>query len=291
MYLLPTGYLRSLPVLLLLVVKHEIIFQKIMNNHNNHLPDYREIIKYERKIVELLNHNVHQYRYVGEEGKEYEVIQSVFNEINHLPGLSNKHIRWYAIIINLRMSFQNRLMAAKSRGWVPGFPLSEFPGDFLHSLLDSTGADGDKIMTRVEKGKANDPYSMLILPPYMGLIDSYVNQIARLGMLVCTKEQINTDYLLYKLEKINSLLAELLEEMDSQKQEETREEVFILTIKNAADNAIKLGKPLLNQREKSAAPVNREVYQRLIIQRIRGIDKKRLVKYNNMEAFWNGFIP
>jgi hypothetical protein len=70
-----------------------------MNNHDNHPPAYREIIKYEGKIVELFNHNVHKYKYVGEEGKEYEVIQSVFNEINHLPGLSNKHIRSYAIII------------------------------------------------------------------------------------------------------------------------------------------------------------------------------------------------
>ena len=84
-----------------------------MNNHDNHLPDYREIMKYEGKIVLLFNHNVHKYKYVGEEGKEYEVIQSIFNEINHLPGLSNKHIRWYAIIINLRTSFQNRRTAAK----------------------------------------------------------------------------------------------------------------------------------------------------------------------------------
>lgn len=260
-----------------------------MNNHENHLPDYREIIKYEGKIVELLNHNVHKYKYVGEEGKEYEVIQSVFNEINHLPGLSNKHIRWYAIIINLRMSFQNRYMAAKGKEGFPGFPFSEFPGDIHHLLLDSTGTDGSKIITRVEKGKANDP--LVILPSYLGLIDLYVNEIARLGMLVCTKEEINIGYLEYKLEKIDSLLAELLEEMDSQKQEETREEVFILTIKNAANNAIKLGKPLLNHGGKNFAGVNWDLYQRLIINRIQRIDEKRLAAYNNMEAFWNGFIP
>jgi hypothetical protein len=262
-----------------------------MNNHENHLPDYREIIKYEGKIMELLNHNIHKYKYVGEEGKEYEVIQSVFNEINHLSQLSNKHIRWYAIIINLGMSFQNQRMAAKREAGVRGFPLPEFPGDFRHSLLDTTGTDGSKIMTQVEKGKAKGPHPMLMVPAYIGLIDLYVNEIARLGMLVCTKEEINPAYIKYKLERIDSLLAELLEEMDSQKQEETREEVFVLTIKNAADNAIKLGKPFLNHREKSFAGVNREVYQLLIIQRIQRIDEKRLAKYNNMEAFWNGFIP
>lgn len=260
-----------------------------MNNQNNHHPDYREIIKYERTIVELLNHNVQQYRYVGEEGKEYEVIQSVFNEINHLPGLSNKHIRWYAIIINLRMSFENRCKAAKRKAGGLGFPLSEFPGDIQFSLLDSTGVDGSKIMTQVEKGKAKAP--LLMVPPYMGLIDSYINEIARLGMLVCTKEEINPGYLEYKLEKIDSLLAELLEEMDSQKQEETGEEVFILTVKNAADNAKKLGRPLPNRQKRILAEVKRGVYQRLIIKRIQRIDEKRLANYNNMEAFWTGFIP
>jgi hypothetical protein len=260
-----------------------------MNNRNNHLPGYREIMKYEGKIVELFNHNVHKYKYVGEEGKEYEVIQSVFNEINHLPGLSNKHIRWYAIIINLRMSFENRRMTAKSRQGFPGFPLPEFPGDFQHSLLDPTDADGFKIMTQVEKGKAKDP--LLPVPPYLGLIDLYVNEIARLGMLVCSKVEISPGYLDYKLKRIHSLLAELLMEMESQSKEETREEVFILTIKNAADNAIKLGKTLLNHREKSFAGSNWEVYQRIIGKRIQHIDEKRLARYNNMEAFWNGFIP
>ena len=295
-----------------------------MNHHKKHIPDYQEFIKYEGKIEMLLKHNAYKYRYVGEEGKEYEVIQSVFNEINLLPGLSNKHIRWYAIIINLRMNFENWRMAAKSGEGFPGFPLPEFPGDFRHSSLDPTGADGFKIMTQVGKGKAKDLHPMLMVPAYMGSIDSFVNEIARLGMLVCTKEEINPGYLEYKLERIESLLAGLLEEMDSEKQEEARggwhpqpiiaagirkcrkknlgmktrfcnrviqEEVFILTIKNAADNAIKLGKLLMAHRKRILSVLNSGEYRQLIIKRIQRIDETRLAKYNNMEAFWNGFIP
>ncbi len=262
-----------------------------MSHHKNHLPDYREISKYEGKIMELLKYNVHKYRYVGEEGKEYEVIQSVFNEINYLPGLSNQHIRWYAIIINLRMSFENLRMTAKSRVGFPGFPLPGFPGDSRHSLLDPTGPDGCKIMTQLGKSKAKDLHPLWLVPAYMGSIDSYVNEIARLGMLVCTKEEINPGYLEYKLGRIDSLLAGLLEEMESQKQEEPREEVFILTIKNAADNALKLGKSLVHRRKRILAAANTGVYRQLIIKRIQRIDETRLVKYNNMEAFWNGFIP
>jgi len=261
-----------------------------MNNHNQHFPDYREFMKYEGKILELFKHNVHKYRYIGEEGKEYEVIQSVFDEINHLPELSNKHIRWYAIIINLRMSFQTSRMAAKGGEYIPGFPLSKTPGVPRHSLLGSFGADGPKIITQVEKGKAKTPHPMLTVPPYLDSIDLYVNEIARLGMLVCTKEEINPGYLEYKLEKIDSLLAGLLEEMDSQKKEETREEVFILTIKNAADNAIKLGKTLPEKQRAILAAVNTRGYKQLIIKRMQRIDEKRLAHYHNMDAFWNGFI-
>jgi hypothetical protein len=255
---------------------------RVMNHHQNHLPGYQEFIKYEGKILELLNHNVYKYRYVGEEGKEYEVIQSIFKEINCLPVLSNKHIRWYAIIIDLRMSFQNWQMTAKNRDVFADFSLPGFPGVSLHLLLDSFGEGSPKIMTHVEKS---------MVPSYMGLVDSYVNEIARLGMLVCTKEEISPGYLEYKWERIDSLLAELLKEMNSQKQEETREEVLVLTIKNAADNTIKLGKPPLNHGEKSCVGVNGEVYQRLISQRIQRIDEKRRADYHNMEAFWNGFIP
>lgn len=261
-----------------------------MNNQNQHFPDYREFMKYEGKILELFKHNVYKYRYLGEAGKEYEVIQSVFNEINHLPELSNKHIRWYAIIINLRMSFQTHRLAAKSGEDLPGFSLSKTPGVSRHSLLDSTGADGPKIITQVEKGEAKTPHPMLMVPPYMDLIDLYVNEIARLGMLVCTKEEINPGYLEYKLKKIDSFLAELIEKMDSQKQEETWEEVFILTIKNAADNAIKLGKTPPEKQEPFLAAVNTRGYQQLIVNRMQRIDENRLAHYHNMEAFWNGFI-
>jgi len=44
-----------------------------------------EIFKYEWIINEWVNHNTRKYKYVGEKGKEYEVIQSIFYEINQLP--------------------------------------------------------------------------------------------------------------------------------------------------------------------------------------------------------------
>ncbi|UCH96176.1 MAG: hypothetical protein JSV88_04780 [Candidatus Aminicenantes bacterium] len=257
-----------------------------MNNHNNQLPDYREIIKYERKIVDLLNHNIHQYKYVGEEGKEYEVIQSLFYEINQLRELSNRQIRWYAVIINLVMNFYHQRIGMKNRGCFLDFSLVE--DGFNLSIPGCTAGESFKFTTHIEKSKSEK----LAAPPYIGLIESYITELARLGLLASTKEEINPDYLDYKLERIHALLTELLKDMDSQMTGETREEVFILTIKNAADNMIKLGKPLLKkEKPRFTGCPDSEIYQKLIIGRIQRLDKETLANYYNMEAFWNGFIP
>jgi hypothetical protein len=99
------------------------------------------------------------------------------------------------------------------------------------------------------------------------------------------------------MDKISSLLSELLRDMESyttEEHSEAWEEVFILTIKNAADNIIKLGQYLFNDKNRKnvfTETVCSEIYKRLITKRIEKIDKKRLTGFYNMEAFWNGFIP
>lgn len=62
-----------------------------------------------------------QYRYVGERGEEYRVIQGVFAEINRLPELTNRQIRWYAVILHLVGSFSDwQLQAGLADGLFPG---------------------------------------------------------------------------------------------------------------------------------------------------------------------------
>jgi hypothetical protein len=62
---------------------------------------------YERQIEELMAYHMPRYRYVGERGEEYRVIQSVLAEINRLPELTNRQIRWYAVILYLVNSFSD----------------------------------------------------------------------------------------------------------------------------------------------------------------------------------------
>lgn len=211
--------------------------------------DYLEISGYECTIGELIHHNIQKYKYVGEKGKEYEVIQSIFYEINQLHELSNKQIRWYAIIVCLVRHFS-------------------------YQRSKDVEVDG--------------------FPPFIGLIELYITAVARWGALVSTKKEITATYFNYKMDKLSSLLSELLNDMEPYAAEERSgawEEVFILTIKNAADNVFKLGQHLFkdkNGKNLFTETVCSERYKRLINKRIEKIDKKRLY---NMEAFWNGFIP
>jgi len=242
-----------------------MLIMSTMKNYPNHL----EILKYESTINELVNHNIQKYKYVGEKGKEYEVIQSVFYEINQLPELSNQQIRWYSIIIYLIRSFYDQ----RNRASFPDFSLPE-------------PVEGFKVLTDIEKGR---PLEWVVpAPPYIEPIELYLTEIARMGVLKSSKKEINVNYVNFKLDRIGSLLIELLEAMNSQMRSELQEDLFVVTIKNAADNIIKYIKKRKNRFTKS---INSIMYEELIIKRIEDIDKNRLADYYNMEAFWNGFIP
>jgi hypothetical protein len=241
--------------------------------------DYLVIYKYEMKIEELVNHHIQKYKYVGEDGDEYRVIQTVFLELNRLTELSNKHIRWYAIIISLIGNFFDQRM--RIRDDLPAFPsLSlEFTGDF-------------EMRGQVQKRKPEELFLSVFVPPYITFIEPYLKEIARIGVLVSTKENISPGYLDYKFEGIEVRLKDLLSKLDTQDAVETKEEVFLLAIKNASGNALKLGKYLSEHAAKGLEnTVNSERYHELIIKSAARIDRKRLAGYYNMNDFWNGFIP
>jgi hypothetical protein len=246
-----------------------------MNDHS----DYLEIYQYELKIEELVNHHIQKYKYVGEDGWEYRVIQTVFHELNQLPELSNRHIRWYAIIIGLIGNFFNQRM--RMRDGLPGFPS-------LHLEF----ASGFKMRGQVQKSRPEELFLSIFVPPYISIIEAYIKEIARIGVLISTKEKISPGYLNYKFEGIESRLKELLSNLKTQEVVETKEEVFILAIKNATDNAVKLRRFFPGDISESfTMAVNSEAYERFIIKGKNGIDRERLVSYYNMDDFWNGFIP
>lgn len=246
-----------------------------MSDHS----DYLEIYQYETKIEEMVNYHIRKYKYVGEDGREYRVIQTVFHELNRLPELSNKQIRWYAIIISLVGNFFNyRMRDIYNPSGLPSLPL-EF-------------SEGFKMRGQVHKSRSEELFSPVFAPPYMGVIEPYIREIARLGVLVSTKEKISPGYFDYKFEGIESRLKDVLGKLETRDALETKEEVFILAVNNATDNAVKLrGLFPGNKSEYFAGAVNSGTYERFIIKRLEGIDRERLAGYYNIEDFWNGFIP
>ena len=229
-----------------------------MDEYAKHL----EIIGYEAKAEELIRHNIQKYKYVGEEGREYDVIQTVFHEINRLRELSNKQIRWYAVIIALKDSFYNRRL----RGSLPDFPSLEYTGAF-------------KMSTEIKKEKTR-PF---FVPPYIEFIESYINEIARLGVLVSTKEKISANYLDFKFHHLPSTDVSV---------GAYGEEAFLLTLKNASENAIKLAAyfpgDLAKRRLKS---LTSEISKKFALEKIDTFTDKKLAALYNMDDFWNGFIP
>jgi len=93
-----------------------------------------------------------------------------------------------------------------------------------------------------------------------------------MGVLKSSKKEINPHYIDYKLDRIGSLLVELLEEMNSQMRSEYRDEVFVLTVKNASDNVIKHVKKRKNRFTKS---INSKIYRELIIKKDRNHRQKK----------------
>lgn len=65
-------------------------------------------IKSDLQIREILDHHLPTYRYCGETGQEYSVIQSIFFQLNNLNAINNAHIRWYAVIIHLERRFHSQ---------------------------------------------------------------------------------------------------------------------------------------------------------------------------------------
>lgn len=202
-----------------------------------------------------------QYRYVGERGEEYRVIQGVFAEINRLPELTNRQIRWYAVILHLVNSFSNWRLRA-------GLPDGLFP-ESGHGLRALTPP-----------------------PFYIDGLESYITEICRLGIIISTKGDIQAGFLDTKLERINTRLKDLLGALASEGSGEIKDEVFIVTIKNATDNVPKLVKHLSGKTgENFSRTVRSGMYRELVLNRIEHMDSRKLAGFLHLEAFWNGFIP
>lgn len=79
--------------------------------------------------------------------------------------------------------------------------------------------------------------------------------------------------------------------MDARGKDTPRDDVFILTVKNAAENVIYQCNHCPEIKKKNLTVfTHSEIYKRLIIGRIRCVPQKKIAALYNMEAFWNGFI-
>ena len=230
------------------------------------------MLSYETTIEDILHHTQNKYRYRGEEGKEYQVIQSVFCELNRVTHLSNKYIRWYTVIIFLSNHFR--------RLHDQSFLAEALPQELIDLSICH--------QTRIPKGKQH----RVFIPSYIECLETYLKHIARLGILISTKMKIQQHYVDLKLNHINDILNELLKNMKSIDHNYTDEEIYLLAIQNATENIIKktkyISKTLHNNAIQAATS---HLYTEIITAKTKKIPKNRIKKLYNLDDFWNGFIP
>jgi hypothetical protein len=236
--------------------------------------DYAEIYKHESYIQEVLQYHTKKYKYVGEKGEEYGVIQSIFYEINKLSGLFNQHIRWYAIIIFLVHHFYEQ----RNTVLLEGYPLTD-PGQ-ARAIKVTADLDEDSLQG-------------FFVPKYIDLAEMYFSGVARLGILASAKQVISQEYFNKRLVRLAQQMTELLNKLKMNNEDNPKEDIFLLSLKNSTDN-ISLLRNLIFK-ESQAYSIDQlldwQAYQCLITERVLGLSEKRVADCYNMDAFWNGFIP
>jgi hypothetical protein len=206
---------------------------------------------------------------VGNPGNQYSVIQSIFSEINLKNRLLNQHIRWYSVILNLIQSYRD----------------FRFQISIGHFSSDD-GIPG-RISTWLELENPAAPKHSLVIDS----IESYIMAIARLGLLLSTLKKIDADYMVYQLKWIGTLLEKILADINKGFSDMSSEDIFVLAIKQATDNAFKLEEHLSVQKKILGRIFPKDLYDKNILQRIKKIPSRRIKGLFNLDDFWNGFIP
>lgn len=211
-------------------------------------------LKCELRIEELLNYTLNKYQYRGESGKEYEVIQSIFSHLNNVTENRNMHIRWYAVVIHLLRGFHDRRL---------NWQCSDFfmPMEFQVPLC-------------IEE------------------LESFIDRIARLGILTSAGETVGSDFFNLKLKNINDALLELINCLKTRPDPHPDNDVFWLAINHAAVKISKLaGYNGEDGQTRLSQTIESEDFQKFVRQPIEKMSAERIQSLYNLNDFWNGLIP
>jgi hypothetical protein len=123
-------------------------------------------------------------------------------------------------------------------------------------------------------------------------LESFIDRIARLGILVSAGEKVESDFFNLKLENINKTLLELLNCLKTRPDLHSDNDVFWLAINHAAVKIIKLadynGK---DSQTRLSQTIKSENFQRFVRQPVEKISAERKQSLYNLNDFWNGLIP
>jgi len=230
-----------------------------------------EIFYWQQRIAETLNVYQQKYNYVGQPGHEYDVIFSLFRELNTIKSPGNRHIFWYAAMPVLMESYRRFI----SQGQLP-------------SLYPLRWGDQQQASSRLVKHS----FPSVKEPSYLWSLENYLKGIVTLGIARATKLPVPGQYSHFVLKRIMSQIKALMEKMPPSSDLTDAEIPLVLTVKESTDNLASLvpdTEHILNQelaRIKISAP-----YKKIIHRKYHQLTEAEINSYSNMNDFWNGFIP
>lgn len=240
----------------------------IMKEKSNAVP----IVETEAMVEDMIRFHQNRYRYRGQPGEEYGVVFSVFQELNRTPQPSNQHILWYMAIIAL---------VDHHRSHHADTPIA-------HPLDPEPSVSLPCQWARINKTSFHRPP----VPDEIDSLGTYLSQIARLGILVSTKMEIDHHHLHLKINHIDRLLGKLLAELQSLDLSSPDYDTPLLSIQNATDNVEKIARMISPTiRQKILGKTKPPVYTEIVTTRTDRIPAERIAALFNMDDFWNGLIP
>ncbi len=230
-----------------------------------------EIFNWQQRIAETLNEYLQKYNYVGQPGHEYDVIFSLFRELNTIKSPGNRHIFWYAVMPVLTESYRRYI----SQGQLP-------------SLYPLRWGDQQQASTRLEKQTAPPVQA----PSYLADLEGYIKPIVSLGIVRATCLPVPQEFCRFITNRIISQMKTLLQEMSMNLNFRIGEIPLVLTVKEATDNLVKLipeSDHCLNREFTKLR--ESEPYTETIINNYHELSSEEIDSHINMNDFWNGFIP
>jgi len=227
---------------------------------------------HDQRAEELLIHHRSRYRYVGRRGGQYELIYSIFKELNRIDHPDNRHMLWYGVVTHLTADFRRQCESP----W-PGIGLAE-----------QEGVPGGAVMP-----VDIDDVRPLRTPAVLETIERYLYGIAGAGILLCAGEPLMPGYMGQRMDELTELLQRATERIGPFSERKDDPLVYRLVLHSATSNVLLWSAMFAREVPRCFSAVCAgDLYRERVKNPARNaIPDAGTDRWFTIADFWNGLIP